>query len=453
MDNLSLRYYKKPKNQTLKKLKRNFQKFSFKLIIPLILGLLLVGGLVYHFAFSLSPLNQEVYELESTETSTYYYSESKPFYAKIGDKNIISHKLDNKWVVNLGYIDKIQKVSFGQFNNYFVFQTFNTPNKFVNVEPKFKLTQKYKVELKDNYLTNIIDFQIPLQNFEEEVKIYNKGKLIYSLNNLSNSCIKEPLPKPQLNCKIGFNNRASEILDLTLQSSDGQVYSILNNKYVTFNGSISLNCQAPETPKIGKTIFVCNPSKDVTIAYQDKTINLIGNQSNEIEISTKEGNNKVQITGTSKDGSIIEEYLNINVEGSFYLDFAPSKEKYDIQSNYNLEFIVNTNENLKMDILANAKESTKGYKEFNSDPIDTNFNSFKLSKKDVEFNSASNSLVFQIDPSSSLNEKKEKVNPPIVNAIFSITTASAKNVIVECRIIINVSDNINDKSSCKIRYL
>jgi hypothetical protein len=453
MDNLSLRYYKKPKNQSFKKLKKNFSSFRLRSLIPLILGLLLIGGIVYHFAFSLTPLNQDIYELETTESSTYYYSETKPFYAKIGNNYSISHLLDNKWVVNLGYIDKVQKVSFGQFRNYFTFQTFNDPIKFVNVEPKFKISEKYTSDIKDTYSTNVYDFKIYLLNENEEIRLYNKGQIIYSLNNLRNNCIKELLPKPALSCKLSFNNRNSDVLDLTAQSSDGVVYKILNNKLITYQGTVLLNCKSPEAAKLGKNIVVCNPNQDIEITYQDKNTTLKGNQANELEITTKEGENKIQIIGLAKDGSRLEENINLNVEGSFYLDFAPAKEKYDIEPNYNLEFIVNTNENLKMDIMANSKDSNKGYKEFNSTPIDTNFNSFKLSKKDVDFNSSSNSLVFQIDPTSNVNDKKEKVHPPIVNTIFSIKSTSGKIAIVECRMVINVSDSINDKSSCKIRYL
>ena len=452
MDNLSLRYYKKPKNQFFKRFQKKFKKLSFKSIIPILLGLLLFCGLVYHFGFSSTVLNQDIYELENSETSTYYYSEKSPFYAKVGEEYIVSHKLDNKWVVNLGIIERPQKISFGQFKNYFFTQFYNDPVKFINIEPKYKESEKFKIEAKDSYTTNFYDFKIFLPSAPSNLKVYNKEILIYSTEGNNNLCSVDISVNTTLNCKVGFGTNTTDILDIRLQDSDGVSYKLTNNRIITYQGDVNLNCTPEEVPKVGKTIVGCIPNKDVTITYEDKTINLVENRPNQLEVTTKEGANTIILSITTAAGKKTEEQLNINVNKSFYLDFAPAKEKFDLSPELNLEFIVNTNENLKLDIVSSAKESVKGYQSFNAEPIDTSFNTFIVEKKGVEFNSSSNSIIFKIDPTSTLNKDKIKVYPPLINTQFNISTTSGKKVFVECRTVLNVNDKINDKSSCKIKY-
>ncbi|MGL4757753.1 MAG: hypothetical protein ACRCXZ_00315 [Patescibacteria group bacterium] len=452
MENLSLRYYKKPKKKNFFKLQKTLKKNNNVFLILLILGALLLVGFIYSIFFSISPQVDDISEYVNNESGSYYYSEKGPFYAQLGTENIISNKIDNKWIVNLGSIDRNTKVGFGRFHNFILFSTFLSPEKFINITPKYNLTNNYKIDVKDQYNSSVYEFTIGLNEDKRDFILFNKEIAIYNKESPSNSCVRELNPN-QLKCKLGFVGKGLDFLDLDLVNADKEKLKILRNKIVYYTGSVMLNCQILGNSIAGQNTMNCNPTKKAIISIQNKEYDLKANEVVSIPIDLKSGENIIEIKGRDEAENPIAEVLKITVEQGFYLDFAPAKDKFPIEEIYNLEFILNSSEDLKIEIASSAKESTKGYKQKDSAPIDTDFTSLLFEKKTVEFDANSNSLVFQVDGRSNKNNIKENLYSPIISLTFSIESKSGKKALAECKAVIDVSTSLADKSSCIVRYL
>ena len=453
MDNLSLRYYKKPQKKSLSKFKKTFFNNSKKNIIIAVIGTLIFLSSIYSIFFSSTKLVQDIYEWRNEETSTYYYSETGPFYALVGNKKILSNKIENKWLVNLGNIERSTKVGFGQYNNFFLFENFQDPNKFINITPKYDTSDKFELLVNDSFDTSSYEYIVKLKDIKSDVKLLNKGLVVYAANSPFNSCLRIIEPENILKCIGNFGNKTSDILDLDVLVNDNQKYKIATNKLINYSGKVLLNCKINEIAKIGQNNLSCSPTNDVEVYIQDKLFKLTANIVTDIPILLKQGQNVLSIRGQDNSGNKITETLSFEVAKSFYLDFSPAKERYPLDPKFTLEFNVSVNEKLTIDIESNAKDSQKGYKDFNTNPIDTDFKEIKFIKKSVEFSPDSNSLVFQFDPRSSKNNNNEKLYPPIINSVFSISSESGKKANVECRLVIEVNSELIDKSSCKIKYL
>jgi hypothetical protein len=462
MSNVSLRYYKKPKNKLGKNLKNSFAMGTKKpiLLISIIALLFFVLFLIFILPRLSTQLNNEVFIQEDMPgmpaESTYLYSKN-PFYADYENKILIAHKMENnsdtKYIVNLGRIDKDKKVFIGPYQNFIFFQRPLTAIKTLSVVPKFSINSDFRIIVKDDYDTNNFTYEIETIGDMAEYTIIDGEQIIYQAGLSDNKCDKKPDTKTIYLCKAAFNDSNSKILNIKIRDKNNRIYEVIRNKLVNFTGGIRVVCNFVEEPKVGENDVVCKSPVNADVFIQDKNYKLESSKGTSVKITAKTGKNSFLIVGSDDKKQKIEQLINYEVSSTFYFDLGPSKDQYPLESPTNLEFLVNTNEKLTLDIAATAKDSKLGYSNYNSDGTETDFKNVTYVNKGVKFDPINNSIIFQIDTRSEENVNKKSLYPDTISVNFIIKSETGKNLQASCKMIVKVTENTKDKSSCTTKNI
>ena len=454
MSNVQLRYYKKPRNKFNKKLfiLITFLKKKFFLV-----GLVLIGVIAMLTFIALpmitTPAKSNVRINDDKESYTQLVSNDAPFYAEIDGKVIIANKIDKSYYANIGKIEKQTKVAVGPYQNFLIFQKTLKSTSSITVNPKTSVNSNFKFNVKEEQTTNIFNYEIEVLNDASEYTIYEGDVIIYQNALADSKCTKKRDTKTVFECKSTFGDSSKKVLDIKIKDKNNQIYEVITNKVITLNGASKITCTFPKEPKAGNNPVLCTSPVAVDIFVGDQPYRIEAGKEKELNIDGKVGKNQFVIIGTDANKQKIEQVIPFEVSSSFYFELSAGKNQYDISNPTNLEFIINTNEQLTLDITANAKDSTKGYESYNSTPIDTNFNQVNYINKEVKLESTNNSFVFQIDTTSNNNTAKKLVYAPIINVDFNIKSNSGKLLTANCKMYIKVNDKILDKSICTIKNI
>jgi predicted DNA binding protein len=452
MSNLQLRYYKKPRNKLNKKI---FLILSFlkKRVFLVVLALIAVISLLTFVALPrlTTPVVNDVMINDDKEVFTQLISKTGPFYAEFDGKKVISNLIDKINYVNLGKIEKPTNVAIGPFQNFFLFQKTLNPVTTIIVNPKVNTNPNFKISVKDEQSTNMFSYEVETVNDDSEYTIFEGETIIYQKLASDNKCEKKSDTKTIYICKTMFGDSAKKVLDVSIKDKNNKKYEVIRNKVVNLNTTNKIICTFPQEAKAGNNSVGCTSPVDADIFIGDTSYKLTASKETIVNVDGKPGKNEFLMIGTDSNKQKIEQVVSFEVKNSFNFEITPIKDKFDIANPTRLEFKINSNEKLNIDITSNAKESTKGYESFNSNPIDTNFGIVNYINKDNKFDPSTSSLVFEIDTTSNNNSTKKTVFAPMINVDFVIKSESGKNITAVCKMYIKVNDQIQDKSICTVK--
>lgn len=452
MSNLSLRYYKKPKNKFLFRLQRLLGSKSKFFIIPLIL--LMLGGVLFALNRKIASSGDiELLPIDSGQEYTILRSK-KPFYADYNGNTYISNIIDNEWLINLGRVQGDNKINIGEYTDIVFLQIPHQTSQTITYNSKYKINSAFSLDVSDEYNTNEFSYKIKTPDNVGIYTIFDGEDIIYEATNPQSMCLKSVVDnKDEYNCKTNFLNRDKKLLDIKLRDKSGNYTEVSRNKIVQSKNPNSTSCTPQSEVVIGQSVITCTSSLRATINVQDKQYTLEPGKPLDIVVATKLGSNVINITGSDASNISINQTLTIAVQDQSYFDIKPTKERYPLEPNLKLEFTINSTEKFKANILSNAKESKKGYSALNAIGLDTNFNNVSFESKDVAINSTDKSLVFQIDPRSKDNLTKTEVYPGIVTVEINVTTDSNKKFKANCKMIVAVTESNVDKSTCTVTQI
>lgn len=454
MSNLQLRYYKKPRNKFNKKMLSLLSLLKKKLFLTA-LALITIITLVIFVALPsfTTKVATDIRINDDKETFTQLVSATEPFYAEIEGKKIIANKIESSYYANLGKIEKTTQVSVGPYQNFLIFQKTLAPNSIITVNPKINKNNNFKLKITDEQSTNIFGYELEINNDDKDYTILENDAIMYQKGLTDNKCTPKANTKTIYSCKSMFGDSTKKVLDIKLRDKNNLLYEVVTNKVITLNGSVKINCTFPQEPKAGNNTVNCIAPVNSDIFVGDTAYKLIAGKETILNIDGKIGKNQFLMIGTDTNNQKIEQVIPFEVNSSFFFELSAAKNQFDINNPNNLEFILNTNEKLTVDIFANAKESTKGYSAFNSLPIDTNFGQLNYVNKDVKIDPSNNSFVLELDTTSTNNAAKKLVYAPIINVDFVIKSQNGKNLTANCKMYFKVNDKILDKSVCTIKNI
>jgi hypothetical protein len=390
---------------------------------------------------------------DDKEIFTQLVSNTGPFYAEFDGKKVISNQIEKINYVNLGKIEKPTNVAIGPFQNFFLFQKTLNPTTTLVVNPKINLNSNFKVNIKDEQVTNIFSYEVETINDDSDYTIFEGDVIVYQRGLSDNKCDKKADTRTIYLCKTMFGDSTKKVIDISIRDKNNKKYEVLRNKVVNLVGSTKITCTFTQEPKAGNNSVNCTSSIAADIFIGDTSYKITPGKDTIVNVDGKAGKNQFLMIGTDVNKQKIEQVVPFEVSSSFYLELSPTKTTTEIANPSRLEFIVNTNEKLNVDIFANAKDSTKGYESFNANPIDTNFGIVNYINKDNKVDPSNSSLVFEIDTTSNNNSTKKTVFAPIINVDFVIKSETGKNMTANCKMFIKVNDKIQDKSICTVRNI
>jgi hypothetical protein len=447
MDNLSLRYYKKPRNKFWILIRRISLSWLVKIGIGLAVVVLIISLILYPI-YTSKPSKITLLPIDTSSEFTILKS-YQPFYAEYDKVKYISNKIEDIWYVNLGRVGNNKSLKIGSYLDYIFYQHPIDSGDIIILGDNYINNSKITLDIQPQYTTQLFSYKINMGSDSNQYTIYDDSTIIHEPNSTNSDCTKTvENNENKFICKASFGELDKKIIDIKLRDSNNKFIEVERDRLISYINSGNLKCNVISEPTAVSTKILCGSDIDMRIKVQDQEITLIANQPSEILVKTALGKNMINIANLD-NATQSQISLEIIVNNNQNLSIAPTKEQYSIEPQTKLGFDIFTSENIELDINSNAKLSEKGYKEYNAQGVATNFQSVSFQSKGIKLAVQDKSLIFQIDTQSKNNPTQTLVYPGIISVDFNIKSESGKKYSTKCKMIVKVNDSINEKSTCR----
>ena len=464
MSDVYLRYEEEPENKFIDFLSKFFELLKNKIFL-IILGLIIAILLIIFFLIPsfTSGGGNFVEVIYDNNRSTQLKSDKGSFYAKIDGKGTVYAKQVGKsstYVADLGVIEsKAIKVQTGPYQDFKFFQRPLNSTKDFLLAPKILFNSSFGLKVNDEFTTKDFTYEIEALKNDQEFTIYENDKVVYQEGLAEPKCAKKTGSFNVYLCNSSFGDLKTKPLNIDVKNKQNKIFIVSEKKFVAYNDlSIlpanqivaKINCNFKISPNIGPNTATCITDGTVNEAkVGDNTYKFEPNKEVAVSVIGKKGKNNFTISGTDSNNLKVEQSFPYDVPTDFYLSFNPKFEKYDLTNPTEIEFKIQTNENLIFNVYTNTSGNKSGYSSLNASPIETDFSYLNTVDKGIASDFTKTGLIVKLNSSSELNASNTLVYPEFINMDFEIINESGQTIRAPCKIFLKVNDKAENKSVCE----
>jgi hypothetical protein len=460
MSDVYLRYEEEPENKFLDFLSKFFELLKNKVFL-IILGLIIAVLVLIFILFPLltTPGSNFVDVVNDNNKRTFLKSDKGSFYAKVdGQPTFFAKKIGNSYFVDLGEIKtKAIKVQTGPYQDFKIFQRTLSSTKDFLISPKFLYNNSFALKIDNEFKSKDFTYEIEALKNDSEFTIYENNVVIYEEGLPNPKCKKKDGSFNVYVCNSSFGDASKKTLAIDIKNKQNKIFVVEEGKEIAFIDTSTptgprvakVDCKFRVEPNIGPNTASCIADGTLTAKVGENSYSFEPNKEVSVTVIGKKGENNFTLAGTDSNNLKVEQNFPFKVPTDFYLDFNPKFAKYDLNNPTDIEFTLNTNENLVFDIYANANGNTKGYTGLNSQPIDTDFGFLNTVDKGVNIDYTKRGVLIKFNTISDENTSKTPVYPEFINVDIVIKNESGQTIKAPCKIYLKVSDKDANKSICE----
>jgi hypothetical protein len=459
MSDVYLRYEEEPENKFIDFLSKFFELLKNKVFL-IILGIIIAILILIFILFPLltTPGSNFVDVINDNNKSTQLKSDKGSFYAKAdGKATMFAKKIGNSYIVDLGRIDKAIKVQTGPFQDFRIFQRTLASTKDFLIAPKFLYNTSFALKVNDTFDKKDFTYEIEALKNDSEFTIYENNVVVF----------EEGLPEPKCKkkegsfniyiCNSSFGDKNERLLSIDIKNKQNKIFVVEEGKKIAFLDTTKIpegpkvakvDCKFKVDPNIGPNTATCISDGTLEAKVGENSYKFEPNKEVSVSVIGKKGENNFTLSGTDSNNLKVEQNFPFKVPTDFYLSFNPKFEKYDLTNPTEIEFKIQTNENLVFNIYTNASGNTKGYSALNAEPIDTDFSYLNTVDKGINSEYTKSGLLLKLNSASTENNTKTQVYPEFINVDIEIFNESGQKILAPCKIYLKVNDKAENKSVC-----